>query len=118
MALNEKKLDAIHDAVIEHWDQMKFDLTDTDQFLMELALSPADRNHRIEATIRAAELLEKAIEVLSDERLGMTLHGLGADLRDEPTVAEVIRLSQCLKLISTGHPCSAVSPSEDHAGSA
>ncbi len=114
--MNEKQHEAIYENLLNEYGS--WELSDYQTFILELVLSPADREYRIDALLRAGALLREAIDILANDRCGVTLNSLCSDLEEDQTFEEIRRLYLTLKLMSEEHPCSALSPSEDHAGSA
>ena len=114
--MNEKQHEAIYETLLSEYGRCK--LSDCQTFMLELFLSPADREHRIEALMRAGALLQEAVDILSDDRCGVTLNSLCSDLEEHETMDKIMLLCATLRLRSKERPCSSASPSEDHAGSA
>jgi hypothetical protein len=114
--MNKKQYEAIYDNLLDEYTSCG--LSDYQTFMLELVLSPADRKYRIDALLRAGALLREAASILADDRCGITLNGLCSQLEEGKAFDEIMRLSLTLELMSEGHPCSALSPSGDHAGSA
>ena len=69
----------------------------------------------IEALMRAGALLQEAVDILSDDRCGVTLNSLCSDLEEHETMDKIMLLCATLRLRSKERPYSSASPSEDHA---
>ena len=112
--MNEKQHEAIYENLLSEFGDWK--LSDYQTFVLELVLSPADREYRIDALLRAGALLREAIDILADDRCGVTLNSLCSDLEEHETMDKIMLLCATLRLRSKERPCSSASPSEDHAG--